>query len=110
MRRGEIVLRQFLTVSLLCTSLAPVAGCIAVATPATGWISTDVAWDGKANGAIGTKEGKACASSILGIVASGDASIKAAAAAGGITNITLVDHHTKHFIFKGEYCTIVRGT
>lgn len=92
-----------------CLPLA--TGCIAVATPAIGIVLTDVTWDGDAEGAVGRKEGKACADSILGLVARGDASIKAAAANGGISNVTRVDHYTNSFLgIIGEYCTIVGGS
>lgn len=86
-------------------------GCQSVASPAIGILASDVSWDGTATrGTIGSREGKACAQSILGLVASGDASIQAAARAGGIQTITDVDHSTKNvFGLIGEYCTIVRG-
>ena len=86
------------------------SGCLTVATPAMGVLITDVTWDGHAEGSLGTKEGKACAQSILGLVASGDASIKAAAANGNITNVKSVDRYTKWTLLFGEYCTIARGT
>ena len=57
-----------------------------------------------------TKEGKACATSILGAVGQGDASIAAAKANGGITKVTSVDHYAKSiFAIYGEWCTIVKG-
>ncbi len=40
--------------------------------------------DGENQGAVGFKEGKACAKVILGMVAQGDASLQAAASAGGL--------------------------
>ncbi|HVJ89374.1 MAG TPA: TRL-like family protein [Labilithrix sp.] len=52
----------------------------------------------------------ACASSILGVVATGDASLEAAKAAGGITQVAHVDHD--NFSVLGVYaktCTIVVG-
>ncbi len=85
------------------------SGCLAVATPAMGVIFADVKWDGDAEGSLGSKEGTACARSFMGLVSSGDASIKAAAQAGGINNVTRVDHHTKWTIILGEYCTTVGG-
>jgi hypothetical protein len=58
-----------------------------------------------------TKEGKACGSSILGWVATGDASIAAAKANGGITKVTSVDHYAKNILgIFGEWCTIVKGS
>ena len=57
-----------------------------------------------------TKEGRACATSILGAVAQGDASIVAAKANGGITKVTSVDQHVKGILsLFGEYCTVVKG-
>jgi len=65
-----------------------------VASPLTGFMYTDV----KAPLAVtsnqgSSKVGSAEAQSILGIVATGDASIDAAARAGGITKIHHVDYH-----------------
>ena len=86
-------------------------GCMGVATPVMGTLIIDsVKWDGYSSGKIGTKEGKACAKSYLALFATGDASIKAAAAEGGITNITSVDHESSWLLIFGEYCTIVRGS
>lgn len=61
-------------------------------------------------GAAG-KTGEACISSILGIIATGDASIEAAKKAGGITQIAHIDH--EQFAVLGVYatsCTVVHGT
>ena len=88
-----------------------ISGCLNT-TPITGGLYTNVkhgtnVGDGSA-GAM--KEGTACASSILGLVATGDASIDTARKNGGITKIAYVDHQSKSFyIFYAEYCTIVRG-
>ena len=58
-----------------------------------------------------TKEGKACATSILGWIAQGDASIVAAKANGGVTKVTSVDHYAKSILgIYGEWCTIVKGS
>jgi hypothetical protein len=62
------------------------------------------AWDSAA------KEGKACADSILGLVARGDASVRAAKKNGGITEVTSVDHSARNFLnIVGQWCTLVRG-
>jgi hypothetical protein len=68
----------------------------------------------KTPGAVGNgpsvKTGEACASSILGWVATGDASLKAAMTAGGIAEISYVDHN--NFAVLGIYaktCTVVSG-
>ena len=85
------------------------SGCLAVATPAMGFIVSDVKWGSDAEGSLGSKEGKACAMSYFGVYSTGDASIAAAAKAGGIKNVTRVDHHTRWTLVLGEYCTIVGG-
>jgi O-antigen ligase len=60
--------------------------------------------------AAAPKEGKACATTILGWVATGDASIQAAKTAGGISTVAVVDHSAKNILgIFGEWCTIVRG-
>lgn len=85
-------------------------GCGGIASPAAGSIWMDVHGPIQAGDRVGAKEGRACAKSILGVVAMGDASIKAAAAAGGITKIDSVDHHSTYKVVMGEFCTIVRGS
>ena len=57
-----------------------------------------------------SKTGEACASNILGIVASGDASIDAAKKNGGITKVSSVDFkNTNTFLIYAQTCTIVKG-
>lgn len=87
-------------------------GCIGVSTPVVGWVYTDAKFGDEAeNGAAATKTGKACASTILTMVATGDASVEAAKANGGITQVAVVDHSAKNILgIWGEFCTIVRGS
>jgi len=60
---------------------------------------------------LGKKKGEACATSILGLVTTGDATIRAAADAGGIKNISAVDASIKNILgIVATYCTIVSGT
>lgn len=60
---------------------------------------------------VGKKKGEACATSILGIVTTGDASIRAAADAGGIKEIAAVDSSIRNIIgIVATHCTIVSGT
>jgi hypothetical protein len=54
--------------------------------------------------------GEACASSILGLVATGDASIETARRAGKINQILSVDEHITSVLgVYAKYCTVVRG-
>lgn len=88
----------------------PLSGCLAVATPAMGTLYTDVHGPLDTEGSVSGKTGESCATSYLGLVATGDASLKAAAAAGGIKNVTAADHHTTNILgLIGTFCTIVYG-
>lgn len=60
---------------------------------------------------VGKKKGEACATSILGLVTTGDATIRAAADAGGVKNVSAVDASIKNILgIVATYCTIVSGT
>lgn len=60
---------------------------------------------------IGKKKGEACATSILGLVTTGDASIRAAADAGNISRISSVDTSMMNVLgIYAKFCTIVSGT
>jgi hypothetical protein len=86
-------------------------GCQPVASPLMGIIYNDTKFGYLATSNSGdTKEGKACAQTIMGLVATGDASISAAKGAGGVTEVAQVEH-TAHSILGivGDFCTIVKG-
>ncbi|MCK4487713.1 MAG: TRL-like family protein [Desulfobacterales bacterium] len=69
-------------------------GCAMVMTPATGFLYSDVDGPHHATSNTGySKVGTSEAVSILGWVATGDASIEAAMKDGGITKIHHVDYH-----------------
>jgi hypothetical protein len=56
------------------------------------------------------KVGKATSTSILGLVATGDASIETAAKNGGIKTIKFVDYEVHNILgIYGQYTTIVYG-
>ncbi|GBF49691.1 TRL-like family protein [Leptospira ryugenii] len=61
--------------------------------------------------AVGSKSGEACVTAYVGIISSGDASLKAAAAAGGITKINYVDYKNTSLLGSviSTTCTIARG-
>jgi hypothetical protein len=59
---------------------------------------------------LAKKKGEACATSILGWVTTGDASIRAAADAGGIEAISAVDSTFTNVLgLFAKYCTVVTG-
>jgi hypothetical protein len=101
MIKGLVLL---LSVGLLCA-------CAGVRQPLMGGIYSDViASSAVSSNQAGNRVGQACASSILGIIATGDASTEAARRAGGITLITSVDEETSNILFfYAKFCTIVRG-
>lgn len=79
-------------------------------TAVTGFIYSGYKAGGNIGPGQGTKTGESCASSILGVVGIGDASVSAAKAAGGITQVAHVDHD--NFSILGLYassCTVVVG-
>ena len=92
-------------------ALMGLSGCQPVASPLMGLIYNETKYGDMATTATAApKEGKACASTILGLVATGDASIQAAKTAGGITEVSYVDHSAKSVLgIVGEWCTIVKG-
>lgn len=103
------MIKQLLTLAALATltsgcamsANAPVTGTIYLgAKGATNATSNDVA----------AKTGESCATSYLGIIGLGDASIASAAKAGGITKISSVD--SDNMAILGVYaknCTVVSG-
>jgi hypothetical protein len=99
------------TIGVWSLGVIMLTACQPVASPLMGVFFNDTKFGYMAtpNAAV-TKEGKACAQTILGLVATGDASISAAKAAGGVTEVSHVDH-TAHSILGvvADFCTIVKG-
>jgi len=90
---------------------APMLGCAGAASPVTGFLFSDVYGPVDGEGAVGGKKGEACATSYLGIIGTGDASIATAAGNGGIKNVTSVDHHTTNLLgLVAKFCTIAYGS
>jgi len=103
-------MRKF-TLGVISLGLFSLTACQPVASPLLGIIYNETKYGDTATTATNaTKEGKACAQTILGLVATGDASIAAAKANGGITEVSYVDHSAKSVVgIIGEWCTIVKG-
>ena len=102
----KILLSVFATSVLLILN-----GCAMVRSPAMGALYTDVqSGESSTSNQAGNRLGEACASTILGLVATGDASIEAARRNGGITMISSVDEHATSILgIYGKFCTVVRG-
>lgn len=99
------------TLAVALTLALALSGCALAPTPLPGLLYTSVSYPGQVwHGLETAKKGEACASSILGLFATGDASIEAAKQDGGIREVTSVDHEsTSIFGLYATYCTIVTG-
>lgn len=94
------------TMSLLLIFL----NCATIAYGPFGVLFTSSTIGSAASGKEGNKTGEACAHSILGLVAFGDASIQKAKLAGGINDVTTVEHSIFSILaVYGKMCTIVKG-
>ena len=85
-------------------------GCAMARAPLTGMWYTNVRAPEGVTAATGTKTGEACATSILGLFATGDASIETAKRAGEITEVSSVDSHSTSILgIFATFCTTVTG-
>ena len=99
---------------LLASAIAAAAtfsGCAMVGTPLSGVVYTNMNYPVTATASEqGSKTGEASATSILGIVATGDASVAEAAKNGGITKVKTVDVKAKNILgVYAKYTVIVTG-
>ncbi len=101
---------KHLTLALVALGLA---GCATARTPVNGLLYTDVKAPILATSQpmqYGDRKAEACATSILGLFATGDASIEAAKMNGRIATITSVDYKTNQVLgFYAKTCTIISG-
>lgn len=88
-----------------------VLGCMPLHSPVVGLVLTDVKGPiAVTSSTPGRKTGEATATTILGLVANGDASIETAAKNGGITQIMTVDHRSYSILgIYATFTTIVTG-
>ena len=109
-----IPIKRLYRIMAICFASLILSGCGAyVASPLTGVLHTNVqgpiAATDKSGGVL--KSGSASATSVLGLVATGDASIRAAARNGGITEIHWVDYHSESTLgIFAKYTVTVYGT
>lgn len=88
--------RKFLSLIVCAFTVFTFSGC---AVGLVGIIYTDVTTPAAAtSNKVGTKVGESTATSVLNLVATGDAGINAAAKQGGITNISHVDFSEKSIL------------
>jgi hypothetical protein len=93
----------------ICLMVGVFYGCAVVMAPGTGFIYTEAKGPMTSN-AVSTKTGEAKCTSILGLVCTGDCSIQAAAANGGIKKIHHVDYKAYNILsIYAETTTVVYG-
>ncbi len=104
-------MRKIILITMLLLSAMIFYGCASVATPLTGYLYSGVKWPMDAEGNSETlKEGKACATSILGLIATGDASIDAAKKNGDIKEVISVDVESTQILgIYAKFCTVAKG-
>jgi hypothetical protein len=103
-------MRQLSWIGLL--SLFSLCGCATVTrSPVPGFLYTETTYPMMAtSNPAGNRLGVACEQSILGLFATGDASIEAARRNGGITLITSVDETANSVaLVYAKHCVVVRG-
>ena len=97
-------MKKYVCLLIVVSSMAFFTGCASVASPVSGLIFMDVKAPLTATNATESKKmGTAMASTILGLFATGDASIETAAKNGKITKIQHVDYHSTNIL--GIYST-----
>lgn len=97
---------------LFTSSVFVFAGCAtSFRSPVTGFLYNDTkAGLTASSNQTGNRIGEACVTSILGLVATGDASIETARRNGGVTMISSVDESVNSIMgVYTKYCSIVRG-
>lgn len=98
--------------AIFLTAIAfSLSGCAVTSSPVGNAIFTDVSGPVAVSTAQeASKFGKSCAHNVLGMVATGDASIEAAKKAGNISTVSSVDGHGTSVLFLySRYCTVVKG-
>lgn len=104
-------MRKSITLALAATAVVAVAGCAGPRSPVPGCIYTDIK-DGASvgTGVVTSKSGSATATGYLGWIATGDASITAAANQGQIKKVSYVDYHSTTILgIISTYTTTVYG-
>lgn len=105
-------MKNQITGILLIAAVSLLSGCAGIATTqeVPSLFYADYTLGKQAYGPVGSKSGRACAVSYLGLFGRGDASVAAAAANGGIKNVYSINKEVSHTLgIYGLYCTVVYG-
>ena len=102
-------MKKIITLAAVIGGAAILASCSAPM--ASGALYTNVTTGTSATSGSTAKMGQACNTSILGLVATGNASIASAKAQGGISRVASVDYKAKNILgLYGKYCVVVHGS
>lgn len=97
-------MKKYTFIMMFAAFAFAMSSCATANAPLTGFLYSDVKAPVTAtSNTAGKKVGTAVATSILGLVATGDASIATAAKSAGITKISHVDYHSTSVL--GIYAT-----
>jgi hypothetical protein len=110
-KKGEVIMRKVTKIAAFSLAVAALATGCATVVP-VGGIYTNVKMPvTNSNGSVSySKTGVATTQSILGLVAWGDGSIRAAAEEGKITKVNSVDYSSENILgVYGKYTTTVYG-
>jgi len=104
-------MKKLKSIALAGAAALMLSSCATVSTPVGAVIFSEVSSPvAVSSNTVGSKVGTAEATSILGIFATGDASINAAAQSAGITKISHVDQQGFHVLgFFARYKVMVYG-
>ena len=103
-------MKKFLMAMIVFGALAS-AGCAALPYQTGVWYTDYQTPLQATQNDTGSKMGEACQTNILGLIATGDASISTAAQNGGVTKINSVDTNFNHILgIFSKTCTRVSGT
>lgn len=96
---------------VVAASLVGCGGAISGKSMGAGSIYSNVKFNEQAtDNTVGSKAGESCASNILSLIATGDASAAAAAKAGNVSKIATVDGSAMGILgLYSKYCAIVTG-
>ncbi|MFE8600952.1 TRL-like family protein [Archangium violaceum] len=115
-KRGNMhLLRKLSKAAVLCVATTGLSGCAGIAFPgAIGFSSLYANSVGNTfvneQTRLGSKSGEGCATSILGLITTGDAGVNEAARKANINRVTHIDYRFENILgIYAKYCAVVYG-
>lgn len=95
---------------ILLAAVLLVSGCATYLPSGSFVVDGTMGGSSRPNLTPGSKKGEACMTSVLALIASGDASVEAAMKNGGIHKVATLDYRVSNILgIYGEYCTVITG-